>query len=60
MGGEGDNRERDGWYHQLKGHESEQAPGDGEEQGSLACRSPWGYEELDMTERLNINKGWRW
>ena len=26
------------------------APGDGEGQGSLACCSPWGCEELDMTE----------
>ena len=26
-----------GWYHQLDGHEFEQAPGDGEGQGSLAC-----------------------
>ena len=24
-----------GWHHQLNGHESEQGPGDGEEQGSL-------------------------
>ena len=24
-----------GWHHQLNGHESEQAPGDGEGQGSL-------------------------
>ena len=24
-----------GWHHQLHGHEFEQAPGDGEEQGSL-------------------------
>ena len=26
-----------GWHHQLNGHESVQAPGDGEEQGSLVC-----------------------
>ena len=25
-----------GWHHQLNGHEFEQAPGDGEGQGSLA------------------------
>ena len=29
--------------------ESEQAPGDGEGQGSLACCSPWGHKELDTT-----------
>ena len=26
-----------GWYHQLHGHKFEQALGDGEGQGSLAC-----------------------
>ena len=29
-----------GWHHRLKGHEFEQTPGGGEEQGSLACCSP--------------------
>ena len=38
------------WHHQLDGHEFEQAPGDGEGQRSLACCSPWGCKELDMTE----------
>ena len=42
-----------GWHHQLNGHEFEQAPGDGEGQGSLVCCSPWGCKELDRTERLN-------
>ena len=37
----------------LNGHESEQAPGVGDGQGSLACCSPWGHKELDMTEQLN-------
>ena len=41
------------WHHWLNGHEFEQVPGDGEEQGSLVCCSPWGREELDMTEWLN-------
>ena len=27
--------------------------GDGDGQGSLACCSPWGHKELDMTEQLN-------
>ena len=31
-----------GWHHQLNAQESEQAPGDGEGQGSLVCCSPWG------------------
>ena len=34
-----------GW-HQLNGRESEQAPGVGGGQGSLACCSPWGHKEL--------------
>ena len=32
-----------GWHHQLDGHEFDQAPGDGEGQGSLACCSPRGH-----------------
>ena len=31
----------------------EQAPGVGDGQGSLACCSPWGGKESDMTQRLN-------
>ena len=45
------------WHHQLHGHEFEQAPGDGEGQGSLACFSPWGCKESDMTEQVN-NSSW--
>ena len=39
-----------GWHHRLDGHEFEQAPGIGEGQGGLACCSPWGREESDVTE----------
>ena len=42
-----------GWHHRLSGHEFEEALGDGKGQGSLACYSPSGGKELDMTERLN-------
>ena len=42
-----------GWHHQLNGHEFEQASGDGEGWGSLACCSPWGRKEPDTTEQLN-------
>ena len=42
-----------GWHHQLNGYEFEQAPGDGEGQGSLECCSPWGRKESDTTELLN-------
>ena len=41
-----------GWHHWLDGHEFEQAPGVGDEQGRLCC-SPWGHKESDTTERLN-------
>ena len=34
-----------GWHHWLNGHQSEQTPGDGERQGSLACCSPSGGKE---------------
>ena len=42
-----------GWHHRLNRREFEQAPGDGEGQGSLACCSPWGCKQSDMIERLN-------
>ena len=38
-----------GWHHWLNGHEFQQAPRDGEGQGSLACCNPWGRKESDMT-----------
>ena len=38
-----------GWHHCFKGHDFEQTLGGGEGQGSLVCRNPWGYEQLDMT-----------
>ena len=53
-GGEGDNRRRDGWM-----TSSTQwtwvwvSSGFGDGQGSLACCSPWGHKQLDMTEQLN-------
>ena len=39
-----------GWHHQLDGHGFEKAPGVGDGQGGLACYSPWGHKESDMTE----------
>ena len=53
------------WHHWLDGHKFEQAPGVGDGQGSLACCSPWGCKESDMTERLNWTelihwKDWCW
>ena len=40
-----------GRHHRLDGHEFEQALGDGEGQESLACCSPSGHKESDMTEQ---------
>ena len=42
-----------GWHHQLEDREFEQALGVGNGQKNLACCSPWGCKESDMTERLN-------
>ena len=40
-----------GWHHhQLNGHASEQAPEDGEREGSLACCSSLGHKESDTNE----------
>ena len=39
-----------GWHHWLNEHEFKQAPGAGDVQESLACCSPWGCKESDMTE----------
>ena len=53
-GGEGvTEEEMVGWHHRLNGHEFEQAPGDGEGQGSLVCCNSWGRNESDTTEWLN-------
>ena len=44
------------WHHWLNGHESEQALGVGDWQGSLTSCSPWGRKYSDMTEWLNWNE----
>ena len=42
-----------GWHHWLNGPKFKKAPGDGEGQESLACCSPWGHKESNMTEQGN-------
>ena len=42
-----------GWCHRLNGPEFEQALGNGERKGGLACCSPWGCKESDMTKQLS-------
>ena len=42
-----------GWHHRLDEHEFEQAPENGEGQGSLVCCTPWGGKEWNMTEGLS-------
>ena len=39
-----------GWHHQHNDREFEQAAGVGDGQEGLACCSPWGGKESDMTE----------
>ena len=39
------------WHHRLDEHESEEAPGIGDGQGSLVCCSPWGHNLSDTTEQ---------
>ena len=42
-----------GWHHGLDGREFGQTLGVGDGQGGLACCSPWGRKEMDMTEQPN-------
>ena len=42
-----------GWHHLVDGHEFAKTLGVGDGQGGLACCSPCGRKELDMTKRLN-------
>ena len=44
-----------GWHHWISGHGFEQPPRDSEGQGKLACCSPQGHKELDISEWLNNN-----
>ena len=51
-----------GWHHWLNGHESEWTPGDGDDQGGLACCDSWGRRvghdlatELNWTENILIH-----
>ena len=53
-------KEMAGWHHRLSGHEFEQTLGDGEGQESLACCSPRGRQESDITEWLNDNRTNLW
>ena len=49
-----------GWHHRFNGHEFEQPLGDTKGQGSLACCSPWGRKQSDMTLNNNRDKKlWR-
>ena len=44
-----------GWHHRFNGHEFEQIPGAGDEEGSLACCSPGVSKSQTQLERLNNN-----
>ena len=45
----------DSIYHEF-GHEFEQTPGDSEEQGRLACYSPWTCKASDTTKHAHTTK----
>ena len=49
-----------GWHHQFHGHEFEQAAEVDDGHGNLACCSPWGHKESDMTEQLNWTENCPW
>ena len=42
-----------GWHHRIDGHGFGWTPGVGDGQGGLACCSPWGHKDSDMTEWPN-------
>ena len=44
-----------GWHHQFDGQEFEQAPGIGDGQGSLVCRSPWGCSQTQLRDWTELN-----
>ena len=44
-----------GWYHQLNGHEFEQAAGVGDGQGKLACCNPWGRKRIRHNWATELN-----
>ena len=44
-----------GWHHWCNGRELGQTLRDGEGQRGLACYSPWGHKESDMTGGLHSN-----
>ena len=48
-----------GWHLWLNGHRFEQALRVGDGQGILACCSPWGRKESDMTEHWT-ELNWDW
>ena len=39
-----------GWHHQISAHKFEKTQGDSEEQGSLACCSPWDPKETQLRD----------
>ena len=49
-----------GLYHQLNGHELEQALGFGDGQGSLASCSPWDHSQTWLSIRTELNWGLSW
>ena len=49
-----------GWHHQLNGYEFEQASGDGEAKGSLACCSPFSGVTKSQTQLSDWTTEFYW
>ena len=49
-----------GWHNGLYGHEFEEAPGVGDQQGSLGSCRLWVHKKLDMTEWLKWTEPASW
>ena len=47
-----------GWYHQLDGHEFEQAPGDSKGQGGLVGCSLWGHSRTWLSDWTTTTVAW--
>ena len=48
------------WHYRLNGHEFEQTLGYSEGQRSLACCSPWGHSQTQLSDRTVLRIQWEY
>ena len=48
------------WHHRLNGHEFEQTLGYSEGQRSLACCSPWGHSQTQLSDQTLLRIQWEY